>query len=300
MNMQPKRLILCRKGFDSATGGCPSPVFPDGTLFSLPVPSNDSVKFGDLQHEDINIGAVVADLTNGRYGADAKAHFDPDLNFEAYRYRRSRPHWEKWRGMLGQVGIAESHLTNQGVGSGDLFLFFGLYRRVDRIAGRWRFVRSALEQHALWGWLQIEEKYRTSELGNDDLLWASYHPQLDPYYEYHYPNNTVYIATEVLDLGGAEPQTPLPGWGVFPKLAPRLVLTDPNGAGVSDWRLPRWFYPDSGKPPLTYHTKRENWRCDGNHSYIRSAGRGQEFVLDLTNYPEAMDWLSGLVGDLGK
>ena len=27
--MEPKKLILSRKGFDSASGGCPSPIFPD-------------------------------------------------------------------------------------------------------------------------------------------------------------------------------------------------------------------------------------------------------------------------------
>ncbi len=299
--MQPKRLILSRKGFDSAAGGCPSPIFPDGTLFSLPIPSDDDVKFGELRHGDIDIGSVVADLTKGRYGADDTAHFDPDLNFEAYRNRRARPLWGDWRGMLGQAGAAESHLANQGVGRGDLFLFFGLYRRVERFARGWRFVSSAPGQHILWGWLQIEEKYRTIDLGDGDLpeelAWALYHPHL---YRLYGGNNTVYMATEALNLGSAEPQTPLPGWGVFPKLASRLALTDPNGAGVSDWRLPRWFYPDAGKPPLTYHTKRENWRRDSNHAYIRSAGRGQEFVLDLTRYPETMDWLSGLVGDLGK
>ena len=36
--------------------------------------------------------------------------------------------------MLGQAGIAQSHLHKQGVGSGDVFLFFGLYRRVEQPA----------------------------------------------------------------------------------------------------------------------------------------------------------------------
>ncbi|WP_454862743.1 Nmad3 family putative nucleotide modification protein [Pseudomonas hormoni] len=29
------QIILSRKGFDSAAGGCPSPILPDGRLFSL-------------------------------------------------------------------------------------------------------------------------------------------------------------------------------------------------------------------------------------------------------------------------
>ena len=85
---------------------------------------------------------------------------------------------------------------------------------------------------------------------------------------------------------------------MFPKLDQRLVLTDPNGAGVSNWRLPRWFYPDGNKPPLTYHPDRKRWRRDANHACLQSVGRGQEFVLDLAHYPEATDWLSDLVSNL--
>ena len=58
--------------------------------------------------------------------------------------------------MLGQAGIAQGHLERQGVGAGDVFLFFGLYLRCE-----------------------------------------------------------------------------VAGWSVFPRFDQRLVLTDPNGAGVS-------------------------------------------------------------------
>lgn len=32
------KIILSRKGFDSSVGGVASPLFPDGTLLSLPIP----------------------------------------------------------------------------------------------------------------------------------------------------------------------------------------------------------------------------------------------------------------------
>ena len=35
------KVILSRKGFDSSNGGCPSPILPDGTLLSLPIPTDD-------------------------------------------------------------------------------------------------------------------------------------------------------------------------------------------------------------------------------------------------------------------
>ena len=296
--MEPKKLILSRKGFDSASGGCPSPIFPDGTMFSLPIPSGDKEAFEDLQHGAIDIGSVVKGITGGRLGDFHLVHLDPDLNFDAYRHRQDRAGWEEWRGMLGQAGAAEGHLSNQGVASGDVFLFFGLYRRVEETAQGWRFVRGSPELHILWGWLQVDEKHLVTNIGPNGLPWARHHPHI--FSEYGDGKNTVYAASMKLDLGGASDRPKSVGWGVFPRFDQRLVLTNPDGAGVSDWRLPRWFYPDDNKPPLTYHPDRKRWRHDTNYAYLQSVGRGQEFVLDLAYYPKAMDWLSDLVSNLGS
>ena len=60
------------------------------------------------------------------------------------------------------------------------------------------------------------------------------------------------------------------------------------------------FYPDGNKPPLTYHPDPKRWRRDADHAYLRSVGRGQEFVLDLAHYPEGVEWLCSLMGNLGS
>ena len=237
--MKPKKLILSRKGFDSGSGGYPSPIFPDDTMFSLPIPSYDQEAFEDLQYGDIDIASVVAGITNGRMSGRDRVHLDPDLDFDAYRYRKNRAAWQQWRGMLGQAGIAQSHLNKQGVDSGDIFLFFGLYRRVENTAQGWRFVRGAPELHLLWGWLQVDRKYRVADIGPNELTWARHHPHL--FSNYRDDKNTVYAASLKLDLGSDGGKCGIAGWGVFPKLDQRLILTNPNGAGVSDWRLPRWF-----------------------------------------------------------
>ena len=294
--VKPKKLVLSRKGFDSGSGGCPSPIFPDGTMFSLPIPSGDAEAFEDLQHGDVNIASVVSDITNGRMSGRDRIHLDPDLNFDAYRHRKDRANWQQWRGMLGQAGIAQSHLNNQGVTSGDIFLFFGLYRRVEETTQGWHFVRGAPELHALWGWLQVGQMCRVADLGPNDLAWARHHPHL--FRDYRDDKNTVYAASMELDLCDND-QRNIAGWGVFPRFDQRLVLTDPNDAGVSNWRPPRWFYPNGSKPPLTYHPDRKRWRHDANHAYLRSVGRGQEFVLDLAHYPEAVEWLYNLVNGFG-
>ena len=103
--MKRRKLIISRKGFNSGSGGCPSPIFPDGTMFSLPIPSRDREQFADLQHGDVDIAEVVSGITNGRMSGLNLVHLDPDLNFDAYRHRKDRPDWQQWRGMLGRRAL---------------------------------------------------------------------------------------------------------------------------------------------------------------------------------------------------
>ena len=282
------KLILSRKGFDSGSGGCPSPIFPDGTLYSLPIPHCQSeIIYGDLWHGNTNIGAVVTHLTRGhpsknRIKPKQCAHLDPDINRSAYSPRK-----KGWRPLFGQSGAAQGHLGNQGVQSGDLFLFFGLFQKIEKISGRWYFVKNAPKQHILWGWLQIEEIRKVDEIPKEELPWARYHPHLHPSRGKD-STNTLYIASETLNLGtGAI----APGAGCFPKFHERLVLTNPDGSRVTNWRLPRCFYPDNGKPKLTYHDNLDRWKHDEKYAYLQSVGRGQDFVLHLGQYPDVMDWL---------
>lgn len=275
------KLILSRKGFDSSSGGCPSPIFPDGTLYSLPIPHCQSeITYGDLRHGDTNIGEVVADLTRDRFGTDAPAHLDPDINHAAY------PRQQGWRPLFGQSGAAQGHLKKQGIQSGDLFLFFGLFRKVEKTSGGWCFVKDAPQQHILWGWLQIGEIHKVDEIPKDELPWAQYHPHRHPTREKD-PNNTLYVASEALNFGDG---AIVPGAGCFLKFHERLVLTNPEGSGVTDWRLPRCFYPDGGKTPLSYYGKC-HWTPDDKYAYVQRTGPGQEFVLNLDQYPGVMDWL---------
>jgi len=65
--------------------------------------------------------------------------------------------------------------------------------------------------------------------------------------------NAVDAASLKLHLGKDDDQCGVAGWGVFPRFDRRLVPTDPNAAGMSQWRLPPWLYPDGNKPPSTYH-----------------------------------------------
>ena len=274
------KLILSRKGFDSQSGGCPSPIFPDGTLYSLPIPHKHSeITYGDLWHGNTNIGETVADLTRNRTGPKAPAHLDPDINHIAY------PRQAGWQPLFGQSGAAQSHLDNQGVRIGDLFLFFGLFQKIERTSGRWCFVKDAPKQHILWGWLQIGKICKVDELGKDELPWSCYHPHRHPSRGKN-PTNTLYIAACGLNLGNGSIGQ---GAGGFPRFHPDLVLTEPKKS-ASHWRLPRCFNPDNGKTPLSYHGNCK-WKPNEGYVYVQRRGPGQEFVLDLDQYPEVTDWL---------
>jgi hypothetical protein len=41
------KVMLFRKGWDSSSRGIPSPIMPDTTLLSLPIPTNESVLYSD-------------------------------------------------------------------------------------------------------------------------------------------------------------------------------------------------------------------------------------------------------------
>ena len=258
-------------------------------MYSLPIPGghdDDVIRYRDLHHGNINIGQVMEDLTGGQHKAGEFPHFDPDVRPEAFLRH------DNWRGLFGQAGAAEGHLENQGVGAGDVFLLFGLFRRVEETRTGWRFVRWAPQQHLLWGWLQIEQVCKVDDIWDDGrFVWATYHCHFGWYGD---PSNTLYVAAHQLDMKDA---VAAPGYGVFPKFDERLVLTKPGGQ-VTQWRLPRWFYPDGNKTPLTYFP-RKLWQQDSDFAYVQRRGPGQEFVLDLAQYPEATGWLSSLVRDLG-
>ena len=255
-------------------------------MYSLPIPGSDyeePIYYNDLEHGAINLGRVVEDLTGRAIEADDLAGVDPDVRPDAMRRQAS------WRGVFGQAGASQTHLENQAVGTGDVFLFFGLFRRVEQARSGWRFVRGAPKLHMLWGWLQIEQVCKVDRIrGDANFGWATYHCHFGWCGD---PSNTLYVASDRLDIEG---NLPALGADVFPRFDERLVLTEP-GQSASKWRLPRWFYPDGNKAPLTYHPDMSRWRHDDEYAYLQSVGQGQEFVLDLQQYPEALGWLSGLV-----
>ena len=288
--MKPKKLILSRKGFDSKAGGCPSPIFThDGTMVSLPIPvPQGQTRYRDLHHNGENMGDLVRDLSDGDYGRLAYAHLDPDVN-RTIRLERE----DGWRGLFGQLTpSASGHLLNHAVGIGDVFLFFGLFQWVEKERGRWRYVRDEPPFHVLWGWLQVGGVHVRDDLADDDFPWARRHPHMhEPPNQY----NLLYFASRDLDLGRGRIAD---GSGVFGCYDDRLRLTR-RGGTATQWRLPRWFHPGDDRTPLSNMGAAE-WTLGDDGVYVQRTGYGQEFVLDLDEYPQGRRWVAGLCKRFGS
>jgi hypothetical protein len=207
---------------------------------------------------------------------------DPDLD------RRALPRPRGWRPIFGQAGAAQRHLQNQGVRKGDLFLFFGWFRQVESDGRRLCYARKAPHLHALFGWLQVgSSRPITSEL-RSELPWAAYHDHL----KRERLHNHLYVAADRLHLGAGTPK--LPGAGVFRRYREALRLTAP-GSSRSVWALPSWFFPGKGRRALSYHGEPSRWERTGSGVLLHTVGRGQEFVLDLGDHPEALPWLRSIL-----
>ncbi len=278
------KLILSRKGFDSAHGGCPSPILDGQLLCPLPIPDAGA----PTRYEKISsfngsaIARIVEDLTGGRVGRSDGAHLDPDLRRDAIARAAG------WRPIFGQAAAAQSHLARHEIGRGDLFIFFGCFRHAERVGGALRFVRSAPKLHVIFGWLQVGKVIRATDSVAAEFPWADRHPHLAA--PDRYKNNTLYFASDRLSSIGINTS----GAGTFDRLGPELILsqTDPY-INCSTWRLPRWFVP-CGRAPLSYHSKPARWTDCATSVRVQSAYPGQEFVLDADQYPEAHAWLRSI------
>ena len=89
------KVILSRKGFDSQYGGMPSPILPDGTLLSLPIPSKTDMetKYRDLYYGNSSYYDIIHTLNpNNKIKEEYNCHLDPDIREEIKD--RPRPHYD--------------------------------------------------------------------------------------------------------------------------------------------------------------------------------------------------------------
>lgn len=158
--------------------------------------------------------------------------------------------------LFGQCGVAQSHLRNQGVGVGDVFLFFGLF--ADEHTGE--------SHHRIFGYLRVDDVVSPSmgELGPLDRR----HPHTIGEWN---ENNSIYRGAG----------------GVANKDHEALRLTKPGGP-LRQWIVPSWLRTAG----LSFHGNPERWLADDR---LEIVARGQEFVADVGSDSTARDWLCKII-----
>ena len=267
------KIILSRKGFDSGSGGDASPILPEGTMLSMPIPDKTgNYTYAELKAPDGHsyLDILKSLIPNGEY---TTCHLDPDIRSGL------RPTPSEWIPAFGQCSSAQTHLCNQGVTKGDLFLFFGLFRKTEYHDGALSFIDGAPYIQAIYGYLQIGDI-----LDGMDVKRCPWHPHSDDSHIYDkkgsISNNTIYIAAKKLVIDGID--TGLPGSGLF-KFSENRVLTA-EGKSCSKWKLNDVLENVN----LSYHDK----KCikDG---YFQSMRRGQEFVFNED--PRVIEWAKSII-----
>jgi hypothetical protein len=239
------KVVLSRKGFDSAAGGAPSPIV-NGRPTSMPIPATRS---SVTAYEDLGLGDLVERITKKGIGRAHLCHHDPMFVAEEC--------------IFGQCDAAQSHLANQGVGVGDVFLFFGLF--ADPTTGE--------RHHRFFGYLRVAETHSVATMDEEfrNELTQLRHPHV---LGIRSPNNTVYRGEGRAAAHAHE----------------GLRLTRPGGP-PSSWNVPAWL----GQRGLTYHSKQTRWIGERG---LNSVARGQEFVCDIGDDPAAHMWVEDIIGML--
>lgn len=264
------KVILSRKGFDTQYGKQPSPILPNGTLLSFPIPSsNDKHKFTELYYKGKSYYDIIKELNpKTNITEDSMCHFDPDLQFDTMNRNKG------WRPLFGQTGSSQGHLRNSKVGHGDLFLFFGRFRKTEYVNDNLAYKKDAPIIHLIFGYLQIGEIYSDiSELPEE----LSFHPHAQKEKYYGDKNNCIYVASESLSFDNE-----ISGGG-FLKFRDDLVLTK-KGEALSRWELPSFFKNVN----ISYHSSKSF-----KLGYFQSVAKGQEFVIDANT--EVENWARKII-----
>lgn len=247
-----KKIILSRKGYDDQYGGKPSVILPDGTMLSFPIPVNEKesgIQSSELKFGNKNLNEIFTEL--GHANSSLNHHVDPDIYQLAGKTKM---------GALGQAGAALSHLDNQGVGKGDIFLFFGTFSKTNDFNGHLQY-EMMHPFHAVFGYLVVDRRVTIDEIEKDEeLKWIKDHPHYinRGYGDYIKATNAIYIGKE---------------YGYF-RFSEKLRLTKP-GYKKSYWQLPAEFQDVE----LSYHDKSKQQITESSVEFT-SMSKGQEFVFE--------------------
>jgi len=269
------KVIFSRKGCDSTAGGSPNLIFPDGTLFSIPIPSaKDNFFYSDLpfRYEGEPIQSILNDLS-GKSICHNKRWIPCDYSEQVQRchYDPMPFQTDVFKGIaLGQANRAESHLRKQGVGNGDIFLFYGWFKSIEKQNGAWRYAEGKPDIHLIWSYMRVgdcitldSDEQRTEALRKYPFL--ARHPHL---YERDGMKNRIYLSEQ---------------HQYFPYDENHCLTDLQCYKGRSTWRLPSFFHQPQAFSFL------KNFSLKNDDVVISYRGYGQEFVLNRDHVKSSED-----------
>ena len=263
------KIILSRKGFDSTSGKQANPIMPDGTLLSLPIPAEeDAISFSSLQWNGMSYYDIIHSLNpKTKYTIDSRCHLDPDIR------KGVKDRLPNWKPAFGQMNASLSHLRNQNVSVGDIFLFYGWFRETEQKDGRIQYKKDGLDAHIIYGYMEVGEIIECKE---DVPKWCVEHPHFIYDNSWKSKKNAIFLPAEQLTIIPS-----ISGCDVLDYRRDRVLSKD--GMTRRYWNLPDFFK----KVKISYNAN--SWQGD----YFKSAGRGQEFVMDAT--PEIINWVKHII-----
>ena len=270
------KVILSRKGMDSENGGIPSPIIQSKhgywKFYSLPIPTvNSDIRYDELYlFDDMKASNFIEDLglKSRKYEF---CHLDPDIR-ESYLNQRPIG----WKRCFGQVKSAQTHLENNQIGIGDIFLFFGWFKKAEYKNGKFKYITDKDYPngfHAIYSFLQINEIYKPNT--QKTPAWLNYHPHVKfkNETEFKNDNNTIYVATEMINY----PKHFNKNGSISFVFSEDLILTKKGQPNRTVWELPIELHPNSGVK-LSYNSS-DRWGIENNRATLKSASKGQEFVF---------------------
>ena len=335
------KVIFSRQGFDSSYGGYPSIILPEemgSKMISFPIPEagkrkdKTNITVGEIEGKGaekiiyklgggitLSLEKILKDLTKSKRThreeiknpanddgytliEDTIFHYDPQIqeidggnNYAA----------------LGQSGAAASHLLNENIEKGDIFLFFGRFRETTRDEdGVIKYRRGTKEYHVIWGYMIVddifyiiqkenckinEKKYdicikKNNELEVVDDNYLEKYKNIDnhPHCLNSYSNPKYKKNTNIIICGKT--------FGTFKytfKIDDVLRLTQYKSSNLTNWEIPNfWGYPKTNpKISMTYNTENKKEILKNGNLKIQSASIGQEFVINKYDPKIMKDWL---------
>ncbi len=266
------KIILSRKGFDSANGGIVSPIMEDGTMVSMPIPiKNEKNSFSELFYNGISYDKILADLGYNKAKFGTACHLDPDLDQD-----RRMEKVDGWFPAFGQIDAAAGYLLGKDVDvqPGDIFLFFGNFHCVEEVSGRYRYIRKTGEFYKdndlqiIWGYLQVGEIIRDSE----EQRKIKWHPHSsEERTGIKHKNNVIFKASKILSFDESKC-----GAGLL-KFDPKRVLT--LNPSVGKVRKATWKSNDVYSVDNVVGNRRNSVNKDLASEGIYYAGIWQELCL---------------------